>query len=318
MPHRIFCLLFVLGSLSQAACAEAPAWAYPVNPPGDAAAPDNGRLIHVPGSAAGFTRTQLSAIGGHVSDWHPEEHPAMPPIVSEGHPPKVYACAYCHLPNGAGRPENASLAGLSPAYLLEQVRAFRSGNRPGSEPRRGPQSTMVAIAQATTDGEAAEAAAYFASIKPACFVRVVETDTVPKTVVRGWTLKRAPEGGSEPLGNRIIEMPEDFQRFEDRDSRTGYVAYVPVGSLRQGAELAATGAWGRSLACATCHGADLRGVADVPRLAGRSPGYLARQLFDLRAGNRRGGNAELMKPVVARLTDADVVALAAYLASCAP
>jgi cytochrome c553 len=177
---------------------------------------------------------------------------------------------------------------------------------------------MIALAQAATPAEINEAAAYFAALKPASFVRIVESATVPKTIVAGWTLTFAPGGGTEPIDGRIIEMPEDFARFENRDSRTPYVAYVPPGSVQRGAELVATGGGGRTQVCATCHGPELRGLADVPRLAGRSPSYLARQLYDLRAGVRRGGTTELMKPVVANLTDDDIVALAAFLASRAP
>ena len=288
-----------------------------MNPPPAASRPDDGAAIHLPGSEAAFTRKQLSAIEGPVSDWHPEEHPPMPPIVARGRPP-VYACGYCHLPNGAGRPENASLAGLSAGYIREQMLAFRTGDRPGSEPRRGPQSTMIAIARAVTGPETEQAAAYFSSIKPTSFVHVVEVAKVPKTVVAGWTLARAPEGGREPIGDRIVEMAVDFSRFENRDSQMRYVAFAPPGSIDRGRELAATGARGRSVICATCHGPELRGVSDIPRLAGRSPSYLVRQLHDLRSGNRRGGNAELMKPVVVNLTDDEIVALGAYLASCEP
>jgi cytochrome c553 len=274
--------------------------------------------MRIPGSDRVFSRAQLGTIDGPICDWHPEEHPAMPPIVARGRAPRAYACGYCHLPDGAGRPENASLAGLTAAYFKEQVHAFREGDRPGSEPRRGPQTTMVAIAKALTEPEIDAAAAYFESVKPSSFVRVVETPTVPRTVVSGWTLARAPDGGTEPIGGRIIEMAVDFRLFESRDTHTRYVAFAPPGSIGRGADLAATGARGRSVACATCHGPELRGVAAVPRLAGRSPSYLARQLYDLRTAKRRGGNAELMKPVVAHLSDEEIVELCAFIASLSP
>ncbi len=294
-----------------------PEWAYPVNAPGETSIPDDGSARHVPDSLVTFSLSQIAAIDGPVPDWRPDEHPPMPAIVGNGRA-RVYACGYCHLPNGAGRPENASLAGLTPAYIRQEMLAFRSGERPGSEPRRLPQAAMIALAQSATAQEVEEAAAYFASLKPACFVRVVETANVPKTAVAGWVLTSEPGGGREPIGGRIIEMPVDFGRFERRDSRARYIAYVPVGSISLGADLAATGARGRSVACATCHGPELKGMADVPRLAGRSPSYLVRQLYDLRGGKRSGGASDLMKPVIAKLTDDDIVALAAYLASCEP
>ncbi len=295
-----------------------PVWAYPVNPPGEAPTADTSGVRHVPNSAVALTPAQIAAIGGEVPDWHPDEHPRMPAIVSRGRAPQVYACGYCHLPTGAGRPENASLAGLTPAYIKQQMRAFRNGDRPGSEPARLPQTIMIALAKTATESEVAEAAVYFESLKPASFVRVVETATVPKTVVAGWTLATAPGGGSEPIGNRIIEMPEDFGRFELRDSRTSYVAYVPVGSIARGAKLIATGGEGRTVRCAGCHGRNLKGLANAPRLAGRSPSYLFRQLYDFRNRTRKGAIAEPMGPVVASLDDEDLVALAAYLASRKP
>ena len=307
-------LVLCLSALGQ----DVPGWAYPVNPPEAAAKAAQPGRISVPESVVSFEAGQLSILAPSVPDWHPEEHPTMPNAVGKGRPPVVYACAYCHLPNGAGRPENTSLAGLSAAYIREQMAAFKAGKRRGSEPNRGPQNSMIALSSAATDTEVDEAALYFSSLKPACFVRVVESATVPKFRVAGWTLTTIAGGGSEPIGERIVEMPLDFSRFEHRDSRTRYIAYVPPGSIARGAELAATGAHGRSVACITCHGARLEGVADVPRLAGRSPSYLVRQLFDLRAGNRSGGVSDIMKPVVANLTNEDIVALAAFIASSEP
>lgn len=315
---RIVALAFIALVCASAFAGGFPSWAYPVDPPDEPSLADGGRYLHVPDSPLSFSRRQLEAIDGPVPDWHPDEHPPMPAIVGKGRPPAVYACAYCHLPNGAGRPENASLAGLTAPYIVRQVLAFRNGDRPGSEPRRGPQDAMIALARAATIREIEEAAAYFASLKPAGFVRVVEAARVPKSMVAGWTLTPLPGGGREPIGNRIIEMATDFLRFENRDSRVRFVAFAPPGSIALGAALAANGAQGRSAVCATCHGPGMRGLLEAPRLAGRSPSYLARQLHDFRGGKRKGPNAELMRPVAARLTDGDIVALAAYLASIPP
>ncbi len=318
-PVKIFVIAVGIGAAFATSFAtEVPAWAFAVVDSVAASSPDDGTAKHVPDSTVALTRAQITAVESEVPDWHPEEHPAMPSIVGKGRAPKAYACAYCHLPNGAGRPENTSLAGLPFAYIKQQVLAFRNGGRPGSEPRRAPQAIMINAAKTVTDAELAEAAAYFASLKPATYVKVIETATVPKTVVAGWTLIPAPGGGTEPIGNRIIEMPEDFERFELRDSRTPYVAYVPVGSLQRGADLVTNGGDGKTQLCATCHGADLRGLLDVPRLAGRSPSFLMRQLFDLKHHKRTGGISALMQPVIANLTEEDMVAIVAYLASREP
>jgi cytochrome c553 len=53
----------------------------------------------------------------------------------------------------------------------------------------------------------------------------------------------------------------------------------------------------------------------VPGLAGRSPSYQVRQLYDMKTGTRRGLWSDLMKAVVANLTDDDFVAIGAYLAA---
>ena len=321
MPFPIKCLtvsVIVVAAIATAMAAEFPRWAFAVNTPAGQPAPDDGKVKHVPNSPVALTHTQINAITGTVPDWHPDEHPPMPDIVAKGRAPAVFACAYCHLPNGAGRPENASLAGLPANYIKQEMQAFRHGDRPGSEPKRLPQTLMIALAKALSEPEIEAAASYFASLKPASFVKVIETATVPKTVVAGWTLTPAPGGDTEPIGNRIIEMPEDFERFENRDSRTPYRAYVPVGSIQRGAELVTVIRGGTIPSCVSCHGPELKGLGDIPRLAGRSPSFLMRQLVDLRNGVRTGAASDLMKPVVANLDDADLVAIVAYLSSREP
>ena len=286
-------------------------WAYGVNTPGlNLSAPSGTHTV--PGSTAEFTfpRDRFSP-----PDWHPAAHPPMPPVVAQGRQPQVFACGYCHLPNGQGRPENASLAGLSAEYIIQQMADYRAGLRRSSEPQMTPPSFMQAVGANATPEEAAEAALYFASLTPKPWIRVVETATVPETVVSGWMYIEKPGGAQEPIGSRILEMPENLERTELRDDSSGFVAYVPPGSVARGRELAEGS---KGTACAACHGADLKGLGPVPRLAGRSPSYLARQLYDLQTGNRRGLWSPLMADVVAGLAPDDIVALAAYLASLEP
>lgn len=293
-----------------------PVWAYPVNPPGIKPAPDDGALKHVPNSAAAYTLTQIRDLFS-PPDWHPDNHPSMPDVVGRGNKPGQFACGYCHLPNGLGRPENSSLAGLPAAYIAQQVADFRSGVRKSSEPASLPINFMVAVAKLVSEEDSKIAAEYFASLKPAPWIRVVETETVPKTKVGGWMLIADESGGTEPIGQRIIEMPENLERTELRDSASGFIAYVPVGSIRKGEALITNGA-GKTTPCAICHGAELKGLGPVPALAGRSPSYIVRQLYDIQHGVRNGQWAELMKSVVAGLSEEDMVAIAAYTASLAP
>jgi cytochrome c553 len=306
-----------LGALAPLAVSAAvPEWAFTVAPAAAQEPAAGEALLHVPGSTVAFTRRQIDAYPNSVPDWFPDEHPAMPAVVAAGRGSAVWACAYCHLPNGAGRPENASLAGLPAGYIKQQIANFRGGFREGSEPRRGPQTTMISIAKAVTDEEVAQAAAYFASLKPEADVRVVEADSVPRSYVAGWMLAKDPRGGTEPLGSRILEMPEDLARADNRDPHVPYVAFVPIGSLKRGEALVLSGGPAK-VQCAVCHGPGLKGLGDIPRIAGRSPSYVMRQLFDIRAG-KRSGTAVLMTALVAQLKDDDLVAISAYLASLSP
>ena len=291
-------------------------WAYALNTPGLPPLVDDGQPKRVPDSSLAFTFAQPRSLYD-PPDWHPDDHPVMPPIVAQGRNPGVFACAYCHLPNGQGRPENASLAGLSAAYIEQQLADYRVGLRSSSEPQMGPPSNMRAIGLNATPEEAAQAAAYFASLQPRPWIRVVETDTVPETVVSGWMYIEKEGGGMEPLGQRILEMPEDLERTELRDARSGFIAYVPVGSIARGRALA-QGEEGVTRPCAYCHGETLQGLGPVPPLAGRSPSYIARQLYDLQTGNRKGLWSPLMAAVVEGLSPADMLALAAYTASLQP
>jgi len=59
-------------------------------------------------------------------------------------------------------------------------------------------------------------------------------------------------------------------------------------------------------------------VGLVPGIAGRSPSYLARQLYAFKIGVRNGAGAALMKPVAERFSEDDIVAVVAYVASLTP
>lgn len=297
-----------------------PYWAYAINPPAEGLAassktPDTVPR-HVPESDGAFTDAQIGDLF-NPPDWHPADHPAMPGIVSHGRTPEVFACGYCHLPNGQGRPENACLAGLPVAYIIQQLADFKSGLRKSSEPRHAPTSKMITNETKANQNEIRAAAEYFSALKPRPWIRVVETNTVPKTHVAGWMLVASDAGEMEPIGQRIIETPENLERTELRDDHSGFVAYVPVGSIKRG-ETLATGVVSKTLRCATCHGRELKGSNNVPRLAGRSPSYIVRQLYDIQHGARAGAASQRMKPAVESLTIDDMVAIAAYTASLSP
>ena len=294
-------------------------WAFVVNDPAPAVVerPDPAEVVTVPGSRVSMPRSQININNG-PPDWHPEGHPPMPEVVARGAGPEVVACGYCHLPNGQGRPENASLAGQPFEYIVQQMEDYRNGLRKTGEPRMGPPARMMRIGTAATDEQSRVAAEYFSSIEFKPWIRVVETDMVPRTRFAGSIFQVVEGGGEEPIGNRVVEVAVDLHLFELRDDATGFIAYVPRGALRRGAELVNEGGGGRTVACTICHGAGLRGMGPVPALAGRSPSYMARQLYDLQQKNRDGAWSDLMDRVVRDLTVEDIVAIVAYTASLDP
>ena len=294
-----------------------PAWAYAVNPPDFIVQPDDGTPRHVPDSTAAFTATQARDLF-FALDWHPSDHPPLPDIVAHGRKPDVMACGVCHRADGPGGPENAGIAGLPTQYIVQQMADLKSGARTTSVPQRIPPQLMIKTAKGITDAEIEQAAEYFSGLKPRATIKVVETATVPKTRVAGWFLATLPGGEPEPIAGRIIEVPEDLERFELRDARSHFIAYAPPGSVEQGRQLANTGGNGKSAPCTICHGPELNGVGPIPGLAGRSPSYLVRQLYDFQHSTRAGPWSPLMAPNVINLTLDDMVALAAYAASLPP
>lgn len=291
------------------------AWAFPLNPPSDPHAPKPAmhKPLQVPGSARSYTLADYDGMF-NAPDWFPEDHPPMPRIVARGRG-QAWACAYCHLPNGQGRPENAPLAGLPAAYIIEQVKAFRSGERVTGRPETA--KFMPTEARNLTDADLKRAADYFSNLRYQPWTRVIETATVPKTHIAHWMLVADAGGAREPIGDRIIETSTDVERTELRDTRFGFVAYVPPGSLKRGAAIAAKGTPG-ALACNACHGADLRGISTIPPLAGRSPTYIVRQLILFRLGGRANIAAAPMRQQASRLTLQEMIDVAAWAGSRAP
>jgi cytochrome c553 len=294
-----------------------PPWAYPANPPGFKPSPDDGTIRRVPGSTAGYTLTQLRDLF-LAPDWHPSDYPPMPEIVARGRKPDVFACGFCHRADGPGGPENANLTGLPASYIVQQMLDFKSGARKSSVPELAPQRLKASLAKAITQAEIEAAAGYFSAIKPRSIVRVVEASMVPRTVVSGWFLVAQKDGDMEPIGQRIIEVPENVDQFVSRDTRARFIAYVPPDSIKKGQELATTGGGGKTVQCDTCHGPDLKGVNAVPGIAGRSPSYIVRQLYDFKHGSRAGANSAEMRPSVEKLLIEEMIALGAYAASLRP
>jgi cytochrome c553 len=304
--------------------AEPPPWAYGFEGPPEAGAtptriaPANTDQSPrtIPGTTAKYSRAQISNRFG-PADWFPSEHPQMPDVVAHGKQPNVWACGLCHYPNGKGRSENAGVSGLPVEYFIQTMNDFKNGNRKSADPRKANTNLMIQFAKNMSDDEIKASAEYFGAMKWTPWVKVVETKTVPKTKPsNGLFLIEGSE--MEPLGDRIVETPVNAEGTEIlRDPHSGFTAYVPVGSVKKGEKLVTTGG-GKTTACAVCHGVDLKGLGPVPSLAGRSPSYLMRQMFDMQQGFRKGTWTELMKPVVANLTTDEMMEIVAYTASLKP
>ena len=324
--------------------ADMPLWAYGVTTsprPGDTAEPQRApgpwfdpavehneqlKPLHIEGSKRSYTLLELND-WQHMADWFPEEHAQVPRVIERGPEnlgARTRACGFCHRVLGAGRPENAPVFGLPVAYFLRQLEDFRNDRRHSSDPRKPNVPTMIALAKAISDDEARAAAEYWAAQSGGPHVRVVETEKAPHAELHGNLYVATAIERTEALVGRILEVPEDHAKSGPLDDpRSGFVAYVPIGSVERGRKIATLGtaADASSLsdspapACVSCHGADLRGFGDAPPIAGRSPSYIVRQLYDLKTGARNGTMAAFMKQVVAHLTTSQMTDVAAYLAT---
>lgn len=322
-------MLTVAATNSNTGNGRVPEWAYgtghaealvkaPQVPAADVQKP-----LHLPGTDLTFTLKQANDVYG-PADWYPGDHPRMPEIVAHGRRSAgIWACSLCHFPNGKGKPENAAVSGLPVSYFVHQMEDFRDGLRHSADPRKTNTNLMIAYAKAMTNEEIRQAADYFSSMSWSAgttpWIRVVETSEAPKTRLSSGLYIPIEGAGKEPLGDRIIEVPQHPERTEEqRDPRSGFIAYVPIGSLAKGQALVESGGHGRTEACAICHGKGLRGLGPVPGIAGRSADYIARQLYDMQQGTRRGEWTSLMKPVVQKLGEDEVLQIAAYTASLQP
>ncbi|MGZ3364084.1 MAG: c-type cytochrome [Caulobacteraceae bacterium] len=305
------------GAVAQDKPAEQPPlWAFPGNQPAKPADPNKTETL--PGSNQKFMEPQIRDRTTAV-DWFPNGHPAMPTAVKGGVQGK-FACGFCHLPEGPGRTESQDVAGMPADYLYRQLLDMKNNTRTQMDSHYGPQGNMIITAKAWSDADLRAAADYFAKLKyPAPnHVKVVEAAEVPAHRANAFVYEFEKGGAKEPIGERIIEGPDDFERFELRDWRVAFTAYVPPGAVARGAALAKGDSVKGLPACDTCHGAGLKGGAIAPPIAGRYPTGIFRQLYAFKTGARNSVPAGFMKPMVASLSQKDMIDLAAYVGSLKP
>jgi cytochrome c553 len=116
----------------------------------------------------------------------------------------------------------------------------------------------------------------------------------------------------------VPEMADMFKGYVDRDLEdvAAYYNSQPLpriestsnpALLRKGADLS------RAMGCGSCHLANYRGQKHVPRIAGQREDYLVTALKAYR-DNKRTGTDTSMNAAMYRVTDAEIEALAHYLA----
>ena len=127
---------------------------------------------------------------------------------------------------------------------------YKRGARLTSVSSRLPPTLMIGLSKPITDAEVEAAAAYFSALKPRKRIKVVESDMIPKSYIAVLVWAATENGEREPLGQRILEIPDDLIQFESRDPRSTFTAYVPVDSLAKGEALVNKGGPGKSLQCA--------------------------------------------------------------------
>jgi cytochrome c553 len=314
--------------LAAASAAERPNWAFFVpttaSPQVAEAPAANSTSWTAPDSHRSYTIAELQ---NPLSppDWYPGEHPAMPDIVARGigatqDSPPLLPCALCHLPNGAGHVESASLAGLPAEYIERQFADWRGGARKIAVGNAQKAAFLTALKRRYSAAQISDAARYFAALTPRRWMQIVEAASVPSSAVNSETLMRLPLPGNqtERLGRRIVELPVDPLRLVYRDSHSGFLAYVPRGSVANGRALINESDASGLPPCSTCHGPKLTGSPAAPPIAGRLPTYIVRQLWAFHGTDRRGDTAAAMRLVAARLEPDQMLDIAAYLASLPP
>jgi cytochrome c553 len=307
ITHSIAGCVFAQALMAQTLSVPAglPDWAFNIPDKIQPSAVRPEGIVRARGSTKEYDAAKIAG-NANPPDWFPEEHgPAPSPV--KGDTGITMACGSCHLMSGQGHPESADLAGMPAEYLIRQMAYYKDGARK-DDARMGP------IAKAISDKDVHEAAEYFATLTPRTFVKVIESANPPRTFIAtaGRHRQLHPDGGTEPIGHRILEIPADPMGTEIRDPHAGFIAYVPPGSIAKGEALVKSGE------CGLCHGDKLNGLGEVPRLAGLQPLYIARQLFDLQHGSSAGKAAALMKRAVANLSEGDIIAISAYLGSLPP
>ena len=103
--------------------------------------------------------------------------------------------------------------------------------------------------------------------------------------------------------------------------KIGYLAALGLVSLLLTSTSSVFAADGAALykakLCNTCHGVDAKTplLPTYPKLAGQSADYALQQMKDIKDGKRANGMSAAMKPMVANVSEAEMKAIADWLAT---
>ena len=250
------------------------------------------------------------------ADWYPDDHPPMPEIVARGRESdKLRAVRPLPLSERTGqarersgrrparRVHPAAAGGVQERHAAERrpeegQHQRNDSDRPAPDRRRD-EGGRPSISRPSSGGHGSR------SSRPRpCRRR--------SPGMNGLFLPQ-PGNETEPLGKRILEVPEnpDVHRAGARPA----IGHARLRARRQHQARRGDrhdgrredGGSARSATAPIC-----RASAPFHRIADRQTSYIARQLYDYQAGTRE---SPLMKPVVAKLTEDDMIAIAAYLGS---
>lgn len=189
---------------------------------------------------------------------------------------KAGACSACHGPTGvSGSPMFPNLAGQNDAYVIKQLKDFKSGART--------DAMMAPMAVNLSDEDIADIAAHFASLPSA-------SEQAAASASAGSSSDAAPASAPAAGNVEIVSSTP--------------AAALYAGNVGAGKDKAAM--------CAACHGSDGNSLVPMyPSLAGQSANYIAKQLADFKSGLR---NDPVMAGMVGGLSTEDMNDLAAYFA----
>jgi cytochrome c553 len=128
--------------------------------------------------------------------------------------------------------------------------------------------------------------------------------------------RAAPEKKDDPMIQVMTEMTKDFTDDDLRnfsDFLAKLPAPKPVAEQGDAARMQAAAALITQNRCNSCHGLDLAGRDNVPRIAGQREDYLLRTLREYKSNTRRGYDGA-MAEVLAPVTDQQIVEFAYYIA----